>query len=359
MNLDETTVKAAPYSTRAVRALHIGAAIALTLAVTTAMATAARAQQDAVRVTVLPLSEVAVTLSESAPATAIGLSQARVASRLSGVVDTIEVEVGERAGAGEVLATLDCTEYRQALARAEAQLDALEARRRLADEQLARALKLLPTRNISEEQVNQRRAEADAAAAELVAQGAQIAIADRQVEHCRIQSPFDGVVTGRHASRGDFVSPGSAIVDVLDTAAVEVSTRLPLQAVARIGRQRLVFRTELGEYPVRLRTMLPVVDGSSRSREARLAFTGEPALAGTPGRLAWVSDAPAIPAHLLVEREEGLGVFVAAEDAARFVPLPGALAGRPAQTDLDPATPIVVEGRHLLEPGSSIQIVND
>lgn len=359
MILDETALQATSYSTRAARWLHGRAPRALVFVAAMALIGTARGQDEAVRVTVRPLSDVAVTLSESAPATVVELNHARVASQLAGVVDSIEVEVGERAGAGDVLATLDCTEYRQTLARAEAQLDALEARRRLAEEQLKRALKLLPTRNISEEQVNQRRAEADAASAELVAQRAQIAIAGRQVEYCRIESPYDGIVTQRHASRGDFVSPGSPIADILDTRAVEVSTRLPLDAVSRIDGQRLVFRSGQDEYPVRLRTMLPMVDASSRSREARLQFTGEPALAGTPGRLAWESDTPAIPAYLLVERGEGRGVFVADDGRARFVVLPGALAGRPAQTDLDTQTPIVTEGRHRLEPGIAIEIVDD
>ncbi len=322
-------------------------------------ATSVTAAEPVVRVRVQPLSEIAVTLSESAPATVVSLNQARVSSQLAGVIESIDVEVGEHAAAGEVLATLDCTDYRQNLARGEAQLEALRARRRLADEQLKRALKLLPTRNISEEQVNQRRAEYDAAAAELVAQRAQIAIAERQVDNCRIDSPYDGVVIRRHASKGDFVSPGSPIVDVLDTADLEVSTRVPLAAVERLEEQRLVFRTERRDYPVRLRTLLPLVDESSRSREARLVFEGESALAGTPGRLVWLTDRPAIPGHLMVERADELGLFVAVNGQARFVPLPGALAGRPVQTDLEPATRIVTEGRHLLEPDMAIEIVED
>src|SRR5690606_30286671 len=230
---------------------------------------------DAVPVSVEPLSALSVTLSGSAPGTAVSLHRTEVASRLAGVIDSIAVEVGDRVAAGDVLAALDCTEYVRELARHEAQIEALEARRTLADAQLERALKLLPTRNIPEEQVNQRRAEFDVASAEIVAQEAQVAISRRQVEHCRVVRPFDGVVTRRTASLGAYVAPGTAVAEIIDTDRVEVTSQVPLGDVGLLATRPLSFRTDNGEHEVALRTLVPLIDASSRSQEARLRFTGE------------------------------------------------------------------------------------
>ncbi len=314
---------------------------------------------DAVPVSVEPLSALAVTLSGSAPGTAVSLHHTEVASRLAGVIDSIAVEVGDRVATGDVLAELDCTEYARELARHEAQLEALEARRTLADAQLQRALKLLPTRNIPEEQVNQRRAEFDVASAEIVAQKAQVAISRRQVEHCRIVSPFDGVVTRRTASLGAYVSPGTAVAEVIDTERVEVSSQVPLGDVGQLATRPLSFRTDNGEYEVALRTLVPLIDASSRSQEARLRFAGEPAVPGTPGRVVWVADDSAVPAHLLVAHDGALGVYVADDGVARFVPLPGAVEGRAAAANLDPDTLVITLGRHAVAPGRPIVVETD
>lgn len=309
-----------------------------------------------VRVTVEPLAAVAVTLREAVPATVVSLNRTRVPSQIAGVIESIAVVAGEVVDGGDTLVTLDCTEPRQNLARSEAQLQALQARRQLADQQLQRAIRLLPTRNISEEQANQRRAEFDAVQAEISAQRVQIAIAGRQVEHCTIRSPYSGVVIERLASLGEYASPGTPVVEVLDTSELEVSARVPLESARDLSERSPMFSAAGRQYPLNLRTLLPLVDESSRSREARLTFSSTSTFVGTPGQVVWIKTDRAIPAHLLVSHGGHNGVFIAEQRVARFVELPGALHGRPAITDLDPSTLIVTDGRHLLEPGSPIDI---
>ncbi|MCZ7596505.1 MAG: HlyD family efflux transporter periplasmic adaptor subunit [Gammaproteobacteria bacterium] len=88
----------------------------------------------------------------------------------------------------------------------------------------------------------------------MVAQKAQVAISRRQVEHCRVVSPFDGVVTRRAASLGAYVSPGTAVAEIIDTDRVEVTSQVPLGDVGLLATRPLSFRTDNGEYEVTLRT---------------------------------------------------------------------------------------------------------
>ena len=63
-------------------------------------------------------------------------------------------------------------------------------------------------------------------------------------------------------------------------------------------------------YPLRLRRLPPVVDSRTRTRQARLEFTGAQAPAGSAGRLRWEAQAAYLPPELLVRRDGGLGVFL-------------------------------------------------
>ena len=314
--------------------------------------------EAAAPVRVADLGDVAVSLEDSAPATVHSLNTTEVAAQVSGVIDAIHVNVGETVQEGSLIAELDCADYQQSLKQANFSLTALKARQRLAEQQLERAKKLLPTRNISEEQANQRQTEFDMVGAEIAAQNAAIQIARRQVSKCRIYSPFTGVVSRRISSQGAFVSPGVSVAEIIDTQRLEISARLNLDLVQKLRDQALRFVSRDQSFPVSIKTILPVVDASSRTREARLVFTGDQALAGTPGRLVWVAVPTAVPAYLVVSREGNLGIFVLDGQKARFVALPDALQGRPAEVSLPAQTKIITDGRHGLADGELVSIVD-
>ncbi|MGB5775167.1 MAG: efflux RND transporter periplasmic adaptor subunit, partial [Sedimenticolaceae bacterium] len=92
----------------------------------------------------------------------------------------------------------------------------------------------------------------------------------------------------------------------------------------------------------------PRVDPVARTREARLVFTGEAAVAGTPGRIVWYGARSMLPSDYLVRRDGRLGVFVLDTDRARFIDIPGAEDGRPAVLQLAPETLLISEGRQRL-----------
>ncbi|MFT5115729.1 MAG: RND family efflux transporter MFP subunit [Parasphingorhabdus sp.] len=315
--------------------------------------------QQATPVRVSQLKDVALSLENSASATVISLNTTEVAAQVSGVINRIHVEVGNSVATGDLLAELDCADYQQGLQQANSTLNALKARQRLAILQLDRARKLLPTRNISEEQVNQRQTEFDMSGAEIAAQNAAISIATRQVSKCAIKSPFVGVVSRRISNQGAFVSPGTPVVEVIDTQRLEIVARLNLNLSTTLPNTNLQFVNRDASYAVELKTLLPVVEASSRTREARLVFVKDKALAGTPGRLVWTVASQAIPAYLLISRQGRLGIFVAENGMAKFVSIEGALQGRPAAVTLPEQTPIITDGRHGLKDGDLVSLTID
>jgi hypothetical protein len=88
----------------------------------------------------------------------------------------------------------------------------------------------------------------------------------------------------------------------------------------------------------------------------RFAFVGPGAPPGASGRVRWRSAVPHLPADLLVRRDGRLGVFLVNDAAAHFHPLPGALAGQPARSDLGAEARVIVAGRQRLRDGQAVRV---
>lgn len=328
------------------------------LALTLLTAGATTAAGDPRPITATRFSDVAIALQNSAPAEAEARTRTRIAARLGAEVESIEVETGDRVAAGDVLARLDCTDFEDALDQAEATVEELEARLRLAGIRLDRTRRLRRENAASADQLDEAEAERSALSANLRAQRTRVALARRDVERCTVNAPFGGLITARPGERGAYVQPGTALVELVAAEGTELRARLTDRDAASLKRaDSASFHADDERYPVSLVTVVASTDTASRTRKARLAFEGEPPIPGTPGRLHWTAHPRAIPADLLVRRDGDLGVFVVADGTARFRALPAAIEGRPAPSDLPADARLVVDGRYGLNDGDSVRIV--
>jgi RND family efflux transporter MFP subunit len=291
----------------------------------------------------------------SAPARVESLNDSLISAEIAARIEQIPVRVGDRVARGDLLVVLDCRDYRSQLAAQEATVQKLQAQRRLAQRQLARARDLSTARNISEDQVEQRETEVAAVAADLRAQQEAVRQARLRTERCRVDAPFDAVVRERIAQVGALANPGSPLVRVVEQGRLEVAADLTLSEAREVAESdQLAFVHGNDRLAVRLRRLVPVFEDRTQTQEARLEFTGGTAPAGAAGRLSWRAPEALVPAHLVVRRGGTLGLFVSNSGAARFHPLPGALEGQPARVDLPPDTRVVLEGRQGLSEGDAL-----
>lgn len=329
----------------------------LALTLITSAPWAATAAGEAKPITTARLADVAIPLERSAPAEVAALTRTGIAARLAAEVESIPVEAGERVTAGDVLARLDCTDFENALEQAEATLEELEARLRLAGIRLDRTERLRRENAASADQLDEAEAERSALSANLRAQRARVAMAGRDVERCTVSAPFDGLIAVRTGERGAYVQPGTALMELVATDRLELRARLTDRDAASLkATGNLSFRADGERWPVTLVTVVASADTARRTREARLAFERPPPIPGTAGRLYWIAHPHSIPADLLVRRDGALGVFVVAEGTARFHRLPAAIEGRPAPTDLPANTRLAVDGRYGLRDGDRVRI---
>lgn len=311
---------------------------------------------QAVTVRVAPLESLVESMNFSAPAHVVAEDHSLLSAQISGLIESIGVRVGQRVVAGQALVQLECRDYELALQQARRNFESLEARIRLARQQLERVKTLVRQGNVSVELRDQRESELDQLIAERAGGELTIDKALLSVKRCSVNAPFGGVVTERLAAEGSLASPGTPLLRLLRDHQLEVEADVSVEQVGTLQQaSSLTFENRGQRYPLSLRTLVPLVDSRTRTRRVRLGFSGEAALAGSSGRLVWQAPQPRVPASLIVRRGGQLGLMLYDDGRARFNPLPDALEGQAAAVKLAPGTLVIVEGQHAINDGDEVE----
>lgn len=306
-------------------------------------------------VTTKPFGEVVVYPELSAPATAVSLNESQLSAEIEARIIAILVLVGQQVKAGELLLRLDCENFELALERSKAVLNALQARVEFADYQHERAKSLITKGSVSEEVLIQRKTELKALQAERQGQKSASRQAEINVERCELRAPFDATITARPGQVGEQARLGTPLLQILEADNLEITARVRGEDSASLNRAAKISFETLGRtYPVKLRTVVPVLDARERSQDARLRFEKTAALPGSAGEIKWRHETPHLPSYLLVRRSGQLGLFVLSNDKARFEALSHASEGRPAHVSLPLDTPLIIDGRHALQDGDTV-----
>jgi multidrug efflux pump subunit AcrA (membrane-fusion protein) len=191
------------------------------------------------RVEVVRPRRVTVAQRLQTNATLEAFEEADLFAKVSGYLSDVRVDIGDHVKAGQVLAVIDVPEMEQELAEAKAELESkrssLESTRRQLDHYKANITlqnALLRRREelgaaghfISDRTLDEVRAAAEIAKADLAVAEANCALAANQVDvaaatvekiktllaYTQIVAPFDGVVARRLVNRGDLVQAATA-----------------------------------------------------------------------------------------------------------------------------------------------------
>jgi RND family efflux transporter MFP subunit len=272
-----------------------------------------------------PLAPIAVTttLVESravAPALfGIGTVEARETYTLgpigAGRVLRLEVEVGDRVKAGQVLGEMDPVDLddrlrsqESALRRTTAVLQEATARHALAESQAERYQELLRTQSVSDEVATTKRQELRIAEAALAAAGedgararSDLAALQAQRVNLRLVSPVDGIVASRATDPGATLLPGQTALTVIDPRTIWIHVRFDQGSATglRAGLPaQVVLRSRHGQtLKARVLRAEPLADAVTEEIMAKVVFDSVPEPAPPIGELAEVTIAlPSMPA---------------------------------------------------------------
>lgn len=224
--------------------------------------------------------------------------QATVSSKVTGKIVEVLVEEGMEVAEGQVLARLDASSQRAAVALSEASLEA--ARRALAEieARLAKArLDLTRAERLAAEEVTARaeldaaRTEVDALEARLALERERVAVARRELALQRVQlddtvirAPFAGVAVSKDAQPGEMISPVSAgggftrtgVCTLVDMESLEIEVDVGESYIQRVRADQRV-EAVLDAYPdwripARVITTIPAADREKATVEVRIGF---------------------------------------------------------------------------------------
>ena len=333
---------------------------ALLISLTTQVAAQSGSEESkVVGVTSSDVESMAFLPSRNAPARVEAMSQSRIPAEISAVVESIEKRVGDQFKAGELLAKLDCNDQKLALQNQNSQLTRLTENWEFEKRQYTRGQQLAKQKTIGEAELDRLKTNVLIAKAQLDSQQALYNSAQIGVKRCHIVAPYNGVVVNRIANVGEMVATGSAVIEIVELANSEVSALISLTDVeSYLASNSFEFESQGKRYRLNSRVLLPVVNETSRTREARLDFESSEDLVGMAGRLFWYSPFYHLPANLLQQRQGRVGVFVLDGKKAAFIETPDAQEGRPVLlTDFEQwrNKQLIVDGRHGLVHGQAVK----
>jgi RND family efflux transporter MFP subunit len=264
--------------------------------------------------------------------TVLGTDEADIAPRVMALVMEVRVREGDPVTRGELLATLDARELEDAVAEAEAEVEAAkeglaaaETARATQRDATARDKRLVEAKAISQEQWDHSRAADAASAARLEAARAQVEVAVKRLDqartrldYCRLTAPVTGVVARRLADPGDLGVPGKPLLEIVRQEKVRVRASVPPENLTdlEVGGPLTLTLGNLSVDAVVSRVFPAMGDSHLAAFEADLTSPPPGFVSGaTVGVDVHLSSAEGltVPADALLEGERGAWVFKVAD----------------------------------------------
>lgn len=268
----------------------------------------------------------------------------------AGRIDRINVDVGDRVAAGQMVAEMAPVDLPKRLAaqeaavrKAEAALQDAKARRDFAVGEAARYERLFAAHTTSEEMLETRRqarrsAEAGFAQAQavLVQTRAELGALSAQRDNLRLVAPADGIVTARAADPGMAVAAGQSVLEIVDPASLWVNVRVDQVAAGGLAAglpARITLHSRKDQiFAGRVLRVEPQADPVTEELLAKVVFDTLPAPLPPLGELAEVTiELPGLPAAPVVPNTAlklvggETGVWRLVDGAPRFTAVtPGA-----------------------------------
>jgi RND family efflux transporter MFP subunit len=213
-----------------------------------------------------------------------------VASEVSGRVVETPVDVGQYVKSGAVLvrlqgvdAGLRLDDARANVARQEASVKLAVSQDELAQTTAQRYFSLLATGDVSRTVADQARTQAETtrqtvatARAALAQARAQLALAEKAVADVIVSAPFDGFISARHVSAGEWVQPSTPVITLLKIDPLRLQLTIPAVQAGQVHVGQTV-AASVDAYPGRtfdgvIRAVNPAIAPESRSfvAEARV-----------------------------------------------------------------------------------------
>ena len=174
------------------------------------------------------------TMARTYSGTARAELETDLSFRVGGTMTELPVKVGSVVTQGDVVASLDDTDYRVRLDEARAGLARAEAERRNANANYARTRDLYENQDVSRNQLDAARALAESAEAQFRAATQQVEAARLQLSNTRLTAPQECSVAQEFVELNQNVSPGQPVLRLNCGSCAEVVVSVSDADIARV-----------------------------------------------------------------------------------------------------------------------------
>ena len=304
-----------------------------------------------------------------------------VLPKVTGILESMEVDIGDFVSKGDLLATIDDAEFAQRVEQAKANLKLAEARLQRsrinlasAERELARTGALVSEDLAPEQQLDLAAAQRDAARAdvdlgdaEVARAGAALNEAQINLDNTRIVAQLSGYVDKRRVDPGALVSPATPLCTIVRTDPAKVVINVPENDIPllKVGQAGVV---KVGaddlEHHGRISRIAPTVDIATRTTMAELIV---PNAEGTlrPGMYADVllvarkkADALNVPEAAIIRRNGQTDVLRVVDDVARTTRVTLGILGEgyaEVIDGLEEGDTVVTKGQYVVKDGDRVR----
>ena len=202
--------------------------------------------------------------------------EANLSFKVAGTVDQLHVKVGDIIRHGQLIASLESTDYQVSLQQAEAQEQAAQANQHSSQTQIKsaeanyissksayqRITKLYENNSVSLSEFEQTKAAYEAARAQFEAAQAQYEAAQfnstatlgqkqsakNQVSYTQLLAPFGGVISQQYIEENELVNSGTAIVTLSSLGKPEVQVGVPEILISKV-KKGMMTKVEFSTIP--------------------------------------------------------------------------------------------------------------
>ena len=300
----------------------------LVLVLAACVAAACGAGEDAPEVLAPPVAIVTVQSVDledriGASGELVARLQTSIAAEISGRVTELVRDEGDAVAAEEVILTIDPERRELEVAAAEARVARADASHAKAKRETDRVRRLHRDKVASKSKLDSAETDLKLAAANAAAERAQYGVARRAVDDATVTAPFAGILARRHVNRGQFVQPGTPLLELVSLDPIDIVFHL---AEVDSGRVQVGQKVEVkvAPYPDRsfeavVDVVSPTIDSDSRTLRVKAVVSNSQRLL-RPGLFARAdlgvalrSGVLLVPEEAVLQRSDGAIVFALVE----------------------------------------------
>lgn len=157
-----------------------------------------------------------------------------VTADTQGKVINVLIERGQPVKLGQAVVQLDVRTAALSAREAQANLEAARAQKTLADQECARTKSLLDKGAITQSEFDRQMTQCTAAQQQVSAVQARSEMMSKSVSDGLVRAPFDGVISEKMVSPGEWVMPGKALFTLVKKEPLKIELSVPEKAVAAV-----------------------------------------------------------------------------------------------------------------------------